>query len=90
MVLKELKTKAVKQFVELFNTSECRESGITVNDIYHSNVCSLTLDDDFICINRKIIDYGIITVGCIMVDDLRTMNYVTNEFRIVSFDNIEL
>lgn len=90
MVLKELKTKAVKQFVEMFNTDKCRMGGVTVNDVYHSNICSLTLDGDFILLDRQIIGYGIITVGCIMVDDLHTMSYVTNESSIVSLDNIEL
>ena len=90
MVLKELKTKAVEQFVETFNTEKCRQSGITVNDVYHSNVCSLTLDGDFILLNRRVINYGIITVGYIMVDELRNISYITDELNIVSFDNIEL
>ena len=90
MVLKELKTKAVEQFVEMFNTEKCRRNGITVNDVYHSDVCSLTLDGEFILLNRRIINYGIITAGCLMVDDLRTMSYVSDELNIVSFDNIEL
>ena len=90
MVLKQLKTKAVKQFIELFNADDCRQSGITVNDVYHTNVCSLTLDGDFILLNRRIINYGIITVGCIMIDDLRNMSYITNEPSVVSLDNIEL
>ena len=90
MVLKELKTKAVKQFATMFNTDKCRTSCITINNTSHSNVSFVEIYDNFVLLNRQTIDSGIITLCCIMIDDVIEMSYVTRNLNRVSFDNIEL
>ena len=90
MVLKELKRKAVEQFIEMFNADKSRCSGVTINDVFHINICTLELEDDCIYLKRQVIDNSVIIVGCLQVKDLCTMDYLTKELNIVSFDNIEL
>lgn len=90
MVLKELKTKAVKQFATMFNTDKCRTNCVTINNVAHSNVSFVEVDDNFVLLNRRTIESGIITLCCITIDDVIEMSYVTRNLNIVSFDNIEL
>lgn len=87
MVLKDVKTSAVRQFIKMFNAGLAEKfsvNTIAINGVTFFKVTMLELDDDMLIVRS----FDTIS-SCVPVDDINDMRYTNNSFKTVSLDRIE-